>query len=287
MRNRVIFSWFSVMREKPKIGNPLRLKDFSMMPSLESNMPYTSAQQRNRGERELRGERRGTGGRSSIYRRPLCLFIHFRFALAALVVTLSASAEQALAQQSSRLPTIHVRIGAMMFTPLIEQNIREVRDTSFGVLRTFTAKQQIAPVLSAALSAPLRPRVVAELSAAYARSALQGHDDFGDWDADDLSVINVNIGIRYQRWTRVSLDGSVGITKLTGSNAGIFERGNPLRPLLEAGVTVAIRAPFPLEVIARAQTHTFNTGVLQDMGAEAGQVWRGMVLVGTTFGRKR
>jgi hypothetical protein len=264
----------------------LLLKDFFMTPSLESNMPYTSAQQRNRGERELRGERRGTGGRSSIYRRPLCLFMYHRSTLAALLI-FAASAQQAFAQQTSRLPTIHLRVGAMMFTPLIEQNIREVRDTSFGVLRTFTAKQQIAPVLSAALSAPLRPRVVAELSAAYARSALRGHDDFGDWEADDLSVINVNIGIRYQRWTRVSLDGSVGMTKLTGSTAGIFERGNPLRPLLEAGVTVDIRAPLPLEVTARAQTHTFNTGVLQDMGAEAGQVWRGVLLVGTTFGRKR
>lgn len=256
------------------------------MPSLESNLLYTSAQQRNRGERELRGERRGTGERSSIYRRPLCLFMHQRFASAVLATALIASADAALAQSSAQ-PTIHLRVGAMMFTPLVEQNVREVRDTSFGVLRTFTAKQQIAPVISAALSAPLRPRVVAELSAAYARSALQGRDDFGEWQADDLSVINMNIGVRYQRWPRVSLDGSVGITKLAGSNAGIFERGNPLRPLLEAGVTVDVRAPLPLEIIARAQTHAFNTGVLQDMGAEAGQVWRGMLLVGTTFGRKR
>jgi hypothetical protein len=287
MRNRVNFSYFSAMREKPKIGNPLTLKDFFMVPSLESNMPYTSAQQRNRGERELRGERRGTGGRSSIYRRPLCLFMHCRLALTASFAFLTCSPDAGFAQQTSRLPTIHLRVGAMMFTPLIEQNIREVRDTSFGVLRTFTARQQIAPVLSAALSAPLRAKVVAELSATYASSALQGRDDFGEWEADDLSVINVNIGIRYQRWSRVSLDGSVGITKLTGSNAGIFERGNPLRPLLEAGVTVGIPAPLPLELVARAQTHTFNTGVLQDMGARAGQVWRGMLLVGTTFGRKR
>ncbi len=275
------------MFKKPEIENLLSFKDFLMMPSLESNVLYTPAQQRNRGERELRGERRGTGGRSSIYRRPLCLFMHWRFALAASFAILTNSADAGFAQQTSRLPTIHLRIGAMTFTPLIEQNIREVRDTSFGVLRTFTGRQQIAPVFSVALSSPLRPRVAAELSATYARSALQGRDDFGEWDADDLSVINVNIGIRYQRWSRVSLDGSVGMTKLTGSNAGIFERGNPLRPLLEAGVTVGIRAPLPLELVARAQTHTFNTGVLQDMGARAGQVWRGMLLVGTTFGRKR
>jgi hypothetical protein len=265
----------------------LSLKDFSMMLRLESNVPYTSAQQRNRGERELRGERRGTGERSSIYRRPLCLFMHLRFAFAAVFAALAASTEPALAQQTSRLPTIHLRVGAMMFTPLVEQNIREVRDTSFGVLRTFTAKQQIAPVFSAALSAPLRPRVVAEVNAAYARSSLQGQDDFGEWKADDLSVINVNIGVRYQRWPRISLDGSVGVTKLAGSSAGIFERGNPLRPLLEAGVTVDVRGPLPLELVARAQTHRFNTGVLQDMGAQAGQVWRGMLLIGTTFGRKR
>src|SRR5688500_17524228 len=109
------------------------------MPSLESNLLYTSAQQRNRGERELRGERRGTGGRSSIYRRPLCLFMHIKFVFVAVSAALATSALPACAQ------SYHFRVGAMVFTPLVEQNVREVRDSALGAIHPITVKQQPAP----------------------------------------------------------------------------------------------------------------------------------------------
>jgi hypothetical protein len=212
--------------------------------------------------------------------------MHIRLVFAALFAALAASAEPALAQQELR-PSLQLRLGAMLFTPLVEQNVREVRDSALGAIHAVTVRQQPAPVISAAVSYPLRSRLTAELSGSYARSALQGRDDSGEWEAADLSVINVVIGARYQRWSSISIDGGVGVTKLAGSSTGMFANGNGLRPLFEAGITADVRGPLPVQLVARAQTHTFITATLQDEGAEQGQVWRGVLQLGTTFGRNR
>src|SRR5688572_28813474 len=67
--------------------------------------------------------RAGTPGRAPRYRRavvdyrrPLCLFMPIKFVFAAAFAALTASAP-AFAQQESRSPTFHLRVGAMAFTP--------------------------------------------------------------------------------------------------------------------------------------------------------------------------
>ena len=232
--------------------------------------------------------RAGTPGRAPRYRRavvdyrrPLCLFMHIKFVLVAVFAALTASALPASAQ------SFHFRVGAMVFTPLVEQNVREVRDSALGAIHPITVKQQPAPVISAGVSYPLRAQLMAELSGSYAWSALRGEDDLGEWDAADLSLINVIMGVRYRRWPTFSIDGGVGFTKLMGSSTGMFSKGNGLRPVFEAGITADMPGRIPMQIIARAQTHMFTTGTLHDESADQGQVWRGLVQLGTTFGRKR
>ena len=209
-----------------------------------------------------------------------------KFAFIAVTAALTVSALPAFGQESPR-PTFHFRVGAMAFTPLVEQNVREVRDSALGAIHPITVKQQPAPVISAGVSYPMRAKLTAELSASYAWSALRGQDDLSEWDAADVSVINAIVGVRYQRWASVSIDGGVGITKLGGSSTGMFAKGNGLRPVFEAGITADVAGRVPLQLVARAQTHRFITGTLQDESAEQGQVWRGVLQLGTIFGRKR
>src|SRR5687768_2129032 len=155
--------------------------------------------------------RAGTPGRAPRYRRavvdyrrPLCLFMPMKFAFIAVTAALTVSALPAFGQESPR-PIFHFRVGAMAFTPLVEQNVREVRDSALGAIHPITVKQQPAPVISAGVSYPMRAKLTAELSASYAWSALRGQDDLSEWDAADVSVINAIVGVRYQRWASVSI----------------------------------------------------------------------------------
>jgi hypothetical protein len=257
------------------------------MPTLDPNLLYTAPQQ-------TKPWRAGTPGRAPRYRRavvdfrwPLRLFMATKLALAALLAALAATPQPTAAQENSNLPTVQIRLGAMLFTPLVKQTVREVRDSSLGATHAVSVRQQPAPVFSAAVIYPLRERLTAELSASFARSTLQGEDDLGEWKAADLSVLNAVLCVRYQRMARTSIDFGVGVTKLAGSSTGMFTKGNGLRPLFEGGVTTDLPTAWPLQLVVRAQTHSFTTGTLQDEGADAGQVWRGALQLATSFGRKR
>jgi hypothetical protein len=243
------------------------------MPKVESNLLYTAAQQRNRGERELRGERCGTGERSSIIRRPLCLFL----LLAAL---LAGSSNPVSAQNQSQKMAFQVRVGVMAFSPLVEDAVRSraVRDSIDAVQSDqITVRQQMAPAIAVAALLPLRGRAELEVSAAFATSALQGRDDFQNWDVGTVSLANALLGVSFAYRPSLLLHGGVGITKLFSESEGMFTKGNGIRPLVEAGLSWTTPFHPALQLDIRAQTHTFATGSLRDEDAEEGSVFRAVV----------
>jgi hypothetical protein len=249
---------------------------------LESNLLYTPAQQRNRGERELRGERRGTGERSSIIRRPLCLFILLAVVSAGLIEPASAQ------DQSTRKMAFQVRVGAMGFSPLVEDAVRSraVRDSiDADQSDQISVRQQIAPAISIAALLPLRARAELEVNASFATSMLRGTDDFESWDVGTVSLVNALIGLSYAYRPSLMLHGGAGITKLFSESEGLFAKGNGIRPLLEAGLSWTTPFQPALQLDARAQMHTFATASLRDENVEEGSVFR--VVVGGSYTLRR
>lgn len=243
---------------------------------------------RNRGERELRGERYGTGERSSIIRRPLCLFMNKKIIFTALVAVFPLSVRPAAGQDMLvRKLAVQVRVGGMVFSPLVEDAVRSgaVEDSIPAEQSdAITVRQSTAPALAVAVLYPLQQQVQLELSGSIASSMVRGEDDFGAWDFQRVSTVNGLIGLGYSYRPFLMLHGGVGVTRLFGGEHGLFAKGNTIRPLVEAGAS--IKAPFyrGLEFDARVQSHTFSTGTLRDDGGNDGNVLRVVAGLSLTLG---
>lgn len=254
------------------------------MATLESNLPYTTAQQ-------TKPWRAGTPGRAPRYRRavvdyrrPLCLFMPKKLLIFVVFsVVAGGFSATSIQAQTSRKIGWQVRVGAMAFSPLVEDAVRSraVADSIEADQATsITVRQGFAPAIAVAALLPLRARTEIELSAGFATSQLTGKDDFESWDVATVSLANALFGISYAYRPSLTVHGGVGITKLFASSEGLFAKGNSIRPLVETGLSYALPSRPAIQIDARLQTHTFATTSLRDEDAEEGSVFR-LVLSGS------
>ena len=204
-------------------------------------------------------------------------------AVALPALTASLSAQDVISSK----PGWQVRLGVMHFSPLVEDAVRSgaVADSIPAHQSDhITVQQQLAPTVALAVLYPLRPQFDLELSAAYASSTLQGEDDFGSWEVDQVGVANAVVGFGWRYRTVLSLHGGVGITRLFGSEAGLFAEGNGIRPMLEGGASLVMPFYRALRLDARLQTHSFSTATLRNEGSSDGNVLRGVGGISFTFG---
>jgi hypothetical protein len=204
------------------------------------------------------------------------------FALSALLAgVFSPVSAQA---QHPRKAGWQVRVGAMAFSPLVEDAVRSraVADSIDADQATsITVRQGFAPAVAVAALLPLRTKAEIEISAGFATSKATGEDDFESWDVASVLVANVVFGIGYQWKPSLALHGGVGMTKLFAGGEGMFAEGNSIRPLVEAGLSYAVPSRPALEIDARMQTHTFATTSLRNEDAEQGSVIR--ILLGGSY----
>jgi hypothetical protein len=194
-----------------------------------------------------------------------------------------ASSPLAAQAQTSRKIGWQVRVGAMAFTPLVEDAVRSraVADSIDAEQATrITVRQGLAPAIAVSALLPLRDKAEVEISAGLASSKLRGEDDFESWDVATVTVANAVFGISYAFYPSLLLHGGVGITKLFTSDEGMFTKGNTIRPLVETGLSYTLPSRPALQIDARLQTHTFATTSLRDEDAEEGSVFR-VVLSGS------
>lgn len=249
-------------------------------PFVESNLPYQAAQQ-------MSPWRAGTPGRAPrnwravvCFRRPLSLFI-------ALALTATVAPARAHAQLFSPKPSLQIRIGAFIATPLVKDAVSSPAiDDSIPAPRSdeVVIKQQPGPIGTLALRLPLRSTTQLEVNLSVARSTLRGDDGFEDWDVATVTAGNFVLGFGYLYRQAVAFRAGVGMTRLFASDKGLFTKGNAIKPLLEGGAATAIKVGGrPIDVDLRLQTHSFNTATLQDNGGSGGNVWRGVLQIGTTL----
>jgi hypothetical protein len=247
------------------------------MPSLESNLLYTTAHQTN-------PQRAGTPGRALRnrravveIRRPLCLFI----ALMALAAPVHAQ------QGFSSKPSIQIRLGAFMATPLVNDAVSSrALDDSIPGLRSneITIAQKPGPIGTIALRVPLRGATHLEVAASAGSSTLRGDDGRQSWDVDKALIGNFTLGFGYLYHQKIGVHAGVGVTKIFVEDTGLFSKGNSMRPVLEAGISSGVNVGGrSVDLDFRAQTHSFGTATLRDNGGSDGNVLRFMLQLGTTL----
>jgi hypothetical protein len=209
--------------------------------------------------------------------------------IAALAAVFSGTANPTFAQEpTSRKISFQVRVGAMAFSPLVEDAVRSraVRDSIDAEQSDrITVRQQIAPAIALAALLPLRDRTALEVTAGFATSALRGEDDFETWDVATVSLVNALIGISFAYRPSIIAHGGVGFTQLFGGDEGMFAKGNSIKPLIEAGLSADMPFYRGLQLDVRGQTHRFATASLRDEDAEEGSVFRVLVSGSFTLGR--
>lgn len=248
------------------------------MPVLESNLPYTTAQQTN-------PRRAGTPGRAPWnwravveYRRPLRLFVF---------LSLLAATPAAAQVTFPTGPSVQLRVGGFMATPLVKDEVssRALDDSIPGIRsQGITVKQLPGPVGTLAMRLPLRPRTQLEVNASVGHSRVQGDDGRQTWDVMPVTIGSFVLGFGYNFRQLAALRAGVGLTKLFAEERALFSRGNSLKPLIEGGISTAFAlAGRPIELDIRAQTHTFGTATLRDNSGSDGNVTRAIVQIGTTL----
>ncbi len=217
-----------------------------------------------RGERELRGERRGKGGRSqqfatvpSFFVLSICL-LHGPVAAQPIGLELRAGAagSTALAEDAIAGPGLRQRFGAALRGPV-----------------------RMEPTLGAwaglAARAPLRRNTYVEVSTAATFTRLDAADDAGTRDLQSLAVLHGVVAVRYPLAPSLSLAGGFGGVKYFTEERAVFAEGSAISPLVEADLAwhrdVGGRV---LSLRAFAQAHRFGTAAIRRAAGADGTVFR-------------
>jgi len=248
---------------------------------LDSKLLYDRAQQMN-------PWRAGTPGRALRnrravvrYWRPLRLFI-------CLMVSGLASVAPLAAQTGlPTKPTVTLRVGAFVSTPLVKDAVSSAGlDDSIPGQRSHDIRlqQKLGPIATLAIRFPMRAHSNLELSGSVGRSTVHGDDGIQSWDAMPVTVGNFVVGFGYLYRNIIVLHGGVGLTKLFAEERGLFSKGNSIKPVLEAGASSSVHmGTRPIELQAMVQSHSFGTTTLRDNGGSDGNVMRAIVQIGTTL----
>jgi hypothetical protein len=215
-----------------------------------------------RGERELRGERRGKGGRSLLATAAPFFFICQVFA----------------APAAGQRVEVYGRAGLAGSTALATDLVAdESIPNAIGAPVDEDVRAVPAPGLTvgAGVRIGFWPRATLGLDAAWMPTELQAKDGSGTRPIQDLTVLQTIVSASWAVRRGVELGAGAGFIWYRTEETGLFAGGNNTSPVLEvsAGWTPDYWNG-RLALIAAAQTHRFGTPVLSGAGAQDGSVTR-------------
>jgi hypothetical protein len=239
-----------------------------------------------RGQRELRGERRGKGERSLATAATSPFFVAARAVICALVAA-GAPATAVAAQAVS----FELRAGVAASSALADDIVASPRlaqrlGSSFeGDVKAVPA---LGPVIGATARTQLRPRIRAELGVGWTFATLRAREHSGDRDIQDVGVAQATLGIRYQVTPVLDVGGAFGGIRYFADDRALFVEGGDLYPMIElAGALTTPLLDGRLALHAAGQIHQFGLPVLRQAGGEDGVVMRAMVQAGIVLGKRQ
>jgi hypothetical protein len=215
-----------------------------------------------RGERELRGERRGKGGRSLLATAAPFFFMYL------------LSVQPLSAQRIG----VHVRGGVTASTPLLTD---QVATPAMAQLLGATIDEEVQVTPSTALTlgcgvrAAFWPRIGLTADVDYTVSELVAEDDGGTRTLQDLGVVQGTVGLSWAVRPWLEVGGGAGLLWYLTDDAGLFAQGADTSPVAElrVGWTPAF-AGGRVAVVGSAQTHRFGTPIIRAEGGQDGNVTR-------------
>jgi hypothetical protein len=182
---------------------------------------------------------------------------------------------------------IEARIGVLAATTLVrDEGASGALQRALNLGTSAPTELTLSPAPSGAVLVvqPIGPRTAIEAQGMVALSKLQAKNRENDWQAQQVSIAVLTVGLRYRYRGGVWLHGGVGVNRFFTESRGIFSDGSSVMPLIEVGAMTRIPAgALPIHLAARVQTHTFGTPVLRREGANDGKPIRFLVQLG--FGR--
>jgi hypothetical protein len=215
-----------------------------------------------RGERELRGERRGKGGRSLLATAVPFLFMYL------------LAAQGAAAQRVD----IFVRAGVAGSTALVKD---QVATAQMAQLLGSPVDEEVravpAPglVLGGGVRVAFWPRVRLGADVSWTATELEAHDDAGTRPIQDLGVLQAMVAAHWALRPAVELGAGAGLTWYRSDERGLFAGGSDASPVVEASAawTPALWHG-RVASVGTAQTHGSGTPALRSAGGQDGSVTR-------------
>lgn len=215
-----------------------------------------------RGERELRGERRGKGGRSLLATAApfFCIYLLFSSPAAAQRVDL------------------YSRVGVAGSTALVTDLVADASiPNAIGapVDEDVTAVPVPGLTLAGGVRVAFWPRATLGFDAAWTSTKLEARDASGTRPIQDLTVLHTIVNASWAVRPTVELGAGAGFIWYRADEKGLFAAGTDTSPVIEvsAGWTPAYWNS-RLALIAAAQSHRFGTPVLNQAGGQDGNVSR-------------
>ena len=224
------------------------------------------------GERELRGERHGKGGR-----------LLATAAASSFFILLLAPPPAAVAQWQ-----VEVRAGVAGSSTLLEDLVATPRvaetlgDRFEGAVR---ARPAPGPMFTVAAATILNPRFAAELTVGWTATRLRATDATGTRELQDLGAGHATLGVRTALTPRVSGSVGFGALRYFAEEEGLFADGSDLAPLVEVGAAANVWRRLSLR--AGGQMHRFSSPVIRVLSGQEGTVFRWSVQAGWAFGGSR
>lgn len=227
------------------------------------------------GERELRGERRGKGGRSLFVTAASSFWVPLLFA-------------GQLAGQSLRP---ELRLGWLASTTLVEDLLASpaLRQQYSGVVAgSPRAWAAAAPVVSAGARVAVKPRVAVSGLVGWQPTQLRVEDAGGTRDVESISILHGLLEATYTPRSPVLLSAGFGVLGYRAEDRGLFSGGTELSPLVRAGAGAAVPVGAHLATLrAVGEFHRFSTPAIRTAGGQTAGVGRFGVEASFTWGGAR
>jgi hypothetical protein len=215
-----------------------------------------------RGERELRGERRGKGGRSLLATAApfFCIYLMVPAVVGAQRVDMYARVGVA---GSSALVTDEVataQVQQLLGSP-VDDEVRAV--------------PAIGPVLAAGARVAFWPRVTLGLDGSWSPTQLEAEDGAGRRPVQDMSVLQATVSANWALRPNVELGAGAGLIWYRSEDRGLFADGSDASPGAEVSAAWTPGVwDGRLALVGAAQTHRFGTPALRAVGGQDGSVTR-------------
>jgi hypothetical protein len=218
-----------------------------------------------RGERELRGERHGKGGRSFFETIASSFFICLLFFLP----SAGPASGQVRFQLSAGFGGSGIIVRDAIATPVLRAMLGQ------GVDEQVEARFTPAPGFGAGVEVPLRPGTAVVVTGSWSSMKIRAQDGSGTRDIQDVTMLQGIFGMRRRLGRIVEAGGGVGVVFFSGEDRALLAGGASAAPLLEAGAGGGWNAgAHRVHVRALGQLHRFGTGAITAAGGRSGNVMR-------------